>query len=502
MALLGAVLPGTAVPGAGAAGATLDGAAALSGAGALAAGGTLALPSAVAMAGAGAVTAGGTLGVAAAVAMSGAGVLAADATVPGPFFVERYEGGTQGATVTTSNTGWSSFSSASLQTFDNAHSVSGGLAVKVAVTANTAYATKTFTAASLQSQRFYLWMDALPSAATLLARLLSGTTERAALRMNADGTITVRNALVATGTATGALPLGQWVRLEWKVDGPGGVQELRAFWGANIDGTVPNTAAGSPVFTNSTFDTYRLGSQTAADWTVWYDDVALSDLAAYPAPTLFPATVGMAAAGALGAAAGQAHGGAVAMTAGGTLAAGGLVTKPAAVSLSGSGSLSATSAGLVSGGVTFTAGGTLTAAGARVAVSAATLSADGTMTAAGLRTAVSGVTLSAAGALLAAVSRTTSGSVPMAAAGALTVGALLDQLAAVSLSADGLLTVSGTGSPPPVSGPTVIRRTDTPATVRVAARHGAVSVAAASGRVTDTTGRARVSVTSAPGRVS
>lgn len=191
-------------------------------------------------------------------------------------FAEAYEGGTQGATITTGNSGWTGFSNPSLQTFDNTHAVTGTYSVKVVCAATTAYQTKTLSATNLSYFRFYLWMDAAPSANTLICRVLSGATTRAELRMNTGRTIDTRNAAVVTGTATAALPLGEWVRIVWTLNGNTASQSLTAHWGANLHTTTASTSVtGSPAYTNNTFDTFRLGSQTSATYTVWYDQLVI-----------------------------------------------------------------------------------------------------------------------------------------------------------------------------------------------------------------------------------
>jgi hypothetical protein len=426
-------------------------------------------------------------------------------------FSEAYEGGTQGVAVTTSNTGWSSFSAAAQQTFDSTHAVTGTFSVNVALAANTAYSQKTFTAANVQYQRFYLWMDAATSAATLIARLLSGTTSRAEIRMNADRTLNVRNVTTVTGVATAALPLGEWVRVEWKVDGGAGTQELRAYWGADLHGSTPTTTVGAAAaFTNATFDTYRLGSQTAATWTVWYDDVAL-DSAAYPAPTgSASATVtGVTATSTTTAPAGSVFssselpGATATVTAAappGAATAGSTVAGVAA-----SVAVSAPAGSPVAGG-SVTVSGVIAAMSAAaapgvMAASARPVGVTVTVTAGGLPGQVSAA-MSAVG-VPAAVSVTAppgAVTVSLTASGVTALAAVAATGGTVSAGAGlagvpALVSVSATAGSVPgvaVSGRTVIRRTDTPASIHD------MSPPTAVGQSTRT---ARIGVALSPGSV-
>lgn len=214
--------------------------------------------------------------------------------IVGVFLDELYEfGAVDGASLGggVNLTQWDSFSAESLQTYSSAHAVEGSFSARVAVTANTAYASEFFAPANTLAARIYLWMDAFTDANTLIARLMFGGTARAEIRMNPDGTINLRNVTTVTGSASAVLPTAGWVRIDWKVDGNSATQNARLWWGANLHGTVTPDSTISGTYTNAEADTFRLGSQTAATWTVWYDAVALSNQAAYIEPVFPPTTL-------------------------------------------------------------------------------------------------------------------------------------------------------------------------------------------------------------------
>lgn len=214
------------------------------------------------------------------------------------------EGGTNGTTVSVSNSGgasgdaWTSVSTGggatALASYDNTHVAHGSLAYSFyngtsgSQTSVTWNSTKTGGTATTFWVRFYLYMTAYPPTSLAIFRA-QNTSSQASYRLDiaANGQITQRNASSnAISTSTNPLPLNQVVRIEIEItmgsltgactltyysspDSTTADETLSAS-GANLgSGTLGNVIFGCPV----------AGSANAGT-TLWMDDIGYSDVAA------------------------------------------------------------------------------------------------------------------------------------------------------------------------------------------------------------------------------
>lgn len=112
-------------------------------------------------------------------------------------------------------------------------------------------------------QRLYVRVQtALPAANMVLIRAYqtTGPATRAQVRLKTDGTFDIRNGTTSVATSTFALTTGAWVRLEWLVDETAGVNSLRIFHGANLNGsTADETLTSSALATGVTTNQLDVG---------------------------------------------------------------------------------------------------------------------------------------------------------------------------------------------------------------------------------------------------
>jgi hypothetical protein len=228
----------------------------------------------------------------------------------------NFEGGTNGATITTSNAGGAGntqFSitndgsgaggAGSVLIFDNTHVAHGSLAMKVSSansggpgvflqgpSGTTAYA------------RFYFYATAAPSANTRLFEVLNSANNvvGATMYWQTDRTFRTTNKNNSGGTTTSvSVPLNTWVRVELKVTlttpGSGGscTHQLRLYNSADSTTTSSDTTATNQPVNASELGTFQFGNYFASSTfsAVWFDDVGASDSAWLGPATSGPATV-------------------------------------------------------------------------------------------------------------------------------------------------------------------------------------------------------------------
>ncbi len=213
-----------------------------------------------------------------------------------PLVANSFEGGTNGVAVTTANSGGTSgdafnavagaVAGATLA-YSATEMAHGSLALQVATaaTAGTQWVgyTTSFGTNSDFYLRFNLYLTALPAASATLWRGFSGAATLCSLNMNTSGQLRVQDSLgvVVSGSTSGALPTGQWVRVELHItmSTTVGQTELRVYH--SVDSTVATFSAQSTATLNlgaTSADGYRMGLQTtqANYGPTWFDDYALS----------------------------------------------------------------------------------------------------------------------------------------------------------------------------------------------------------------------------------
>lgn len=203
------------------------------------------------------------------------------------------EGGTQGATVATGGSGsgnaWDAVVGTPTITYDNTHAY-GVRSYKV-IGAGSAQQ-MVWTSASLGTVgelwgRFYIYSSGAPSAATGVARFTVGGSQAARIRYNADGTLTLADSgNAAEVTTAAAIPTGQWVRVEFRIQfvATNATVHLKTWNSPDSSGTPTEdvsvtNAAGMGV----NCDRVEWGSFNSATVTFWLDNLNVNTTA-FPGP--------------------------------------------------------------------------------------------------------------------------------------------------------------------------------------------------------------------------
>lgn len=171
---------------------------------------------------------------------------------------EAFNTGAAGDTITTASTSFGAVAGGPVLSAD---SVDGLAMSAVTSTAVAKYGQHVFTATGTMYARAYVKLPAA-TAVMFVWNLLSGSTIRANVRINANGSLRMRNGTVAVGTdSTAVLSTTAYTRVEWMVSGS--TQRLRMFTGANLHGTTPDYDSGNQTYTPATFDRLQTGCTTA-----------------------------------------------------------------------------------------------------------------------------------------------------------------------------------------------------------------------------------------------
>jgi hypothetical protein len=206
-------------------------------------------------------------------------VINVNAAVTGRFFTEYFESGASGAAISTANTAFSVCSAGA--TFSSAITPPQGTSsafFSTGATATNQFGSYNFTAPAPLFARFYVYLPALPSSIIYVASYTSGATQLGAVRINTDGTVSVRNGVVAVYTSAKALLANRWYRMEVRVDANASQQQLRVFSGSNLEGTTPDFDSGNLTYTGVAPTTYATGFTTAAaNVSMYLDAVALAN---------------------------------------------------------------------------------------------------------------------------------------------------------------------------------------------------------------------------------
>ena len=203
------------------------------------------------------------------------------------------EGGTNGTTISTANSGGISGNAFDVVTvgtgttvaYSTTHAAHGGVAMAVA-TGSTATAALCRWSTSLGTQttlygRAYLYLSALPVAQDTVVSFKNSGTAACAIQINTSGNLVIHNAVDATvHTSTNAIPPGQWVRIEWSVTFSATVGAITLSYYAPMDST-------TAVETYTSAATQNFGpscNMTSFGWTtgnanqplLYFDDLGVS----------------------------------------------------------------------------------------------------------------------------------------------------------------------------------------------------------------------------------
>lgn len=202
-------------------------------------------------------------------------------------FTETFEGGSNGNTITTGNTNYDSVSGA--PTFTNSSPAVGSLAADCDASGSTCRFDEAVDEPSVLYRRFYFKVPELPGSNLYIATNTSGASARADMRINTNGTVSVRNGFSAVWTSTAAVTAGQWARFEWRLSATAGTQEARLFTGAQLHGPSnnPTDSSGSVTFDAGTFTNTGVGIIQNTTARVFIDDVKNDD-STWPGPATVP----------------------------------------------------------------------------------------------------------------------------------------------------------------------------------------------------------------------
>jgi hypothetical protein len=212
--------------------------------------------------------------------------------MPAPPLSNNFEGGTQGNTIATTDTGsgdaWSvvSIGASATLTYDNTHAHSGTLAAKYVEPATSVNILLEWTGlgsiVTSVYHRIYLYMTAYPAANLWWLRVnnSAGTTS-CQIGMDSSGHMLARNAAsgaIAALAGTVAVALNKWVRLEARCVSSTTVGELewRLFNTADSTTADETKNATAQVFASDT-DRSLMGTiASPVSYTWWMDDLAVA----------------------------------------------------------------------------------------------------------------------------------------------------------------------------------------------------------------------------------
>jgi len=215
-----------------------------------------------------------------------------------------FEGGSNGTTITTGNSGGASGDAFNLVNigagaaviYDNTHTAHGGLAMKCSsgTSGSLAYVEWDPSASSNFYGRFYIYIAANGAVGDWYYDGGSSGADKAIITTDASNHICLQDStgLPVQATSTSTMALSTWHRIEFHIicSTTVGQMEAKLFLGANSDGLTPDetltTAANlntGASINNHLFGNIATGGHVSTN--VWMDDI-LTGAAAYPGPAV------------------------------------------------------------------------------------------------------------------------------------------------------------------------------------------------------------------------
>lgn len=186
---------------------------------------------------------------------------------------EAFEGGTNGAAVTTGNTSIGAIGAGAAWTFTNASPVAPStLACRATFSASTSNARWTLPTSSTAYFDLFIRSSEVASARSV-AWVASDLAARASVRILADGTVQIRNGNVEVARTTATVAANAWFRVAWKLVN-GTEQRLRLY------ATAPYTAVTEEIsgtFNTGSFDRFRIGADASLTGTTDWDSLISDD---------------------------------------------------------------------------------------------------------------------------------------------------------------------------------------------------------------------------------
>lgn len=198
-------------------------------------------------------------------------------------FTEQFEGGTNGATLTTATTAFTSI----LRTPSFTPGFVGSLGMRAAHAAGAADPMGQWLTGSQSESyiRFYLYRETATECYPVRLLVDSPLAVRALLRCTATGQVRGMTASYGSVTPvpTVTIPVGQWARVEWRVSQT--VQRVRLFVGSNVHGATPDYDSGDTSWTaTGQWNRHEFGNTNGTvDTAVQLDSIAI-DNATWPGP--------------------------------------------------------------------------------------------------------------------------------------------------------------------------------------------------------------------------
>lgn len=211
-----------------------------------------------------------------------------------------FEGGSNGTTVTTGNSGGSSgtafdevtIGGASTLTYSNTHVANGAMGVRILTASGAAAFVEHNTALGTQTSvwgRFYLYLAAIPTKTTVLARLRTGTTGAAYLRLKTSAKIELLDTASAPqNTSTTVLSAATLYRIEWRVvcSTTVGFIECKIFDSPQSTTPIETFATPVSINTQASVDEYSVGvtNSPASVVDMYVDEIEWNNTG-YPGPS-------------------------------------------------------------------------------------------------------------------------------------------------------------------------------------------------------------------------
>lgn len=203
---------------------------------------------------------------------------------------EDFENGTNGAAISTSNTNFDAITGTATMTFDNSTQATGSYSMNLVSTgAGGNYGAGRLTLPATQGivyVRIALKLSAYAASNSYIfteAETISGNPGQ--LRIDAAGTITIKDNTVGVGTSTNLVPLNTWFFVEWSVNWDTSLQTVKYY--STINATTP-TETFTGVYTGTPITDFHFGLLQTIAANFWMDAIAVSMYDWVGPPSLTP----------------------------------------------------------------------------------------------------------------------------------------------------------------------------------------------------------------------
>ena len=195
-------------------------------------------------------------------------------------FFEDFEGGANGAAVTTANTGLSDGSNGTADgtmTFSTAFAVRGTRSMKISNPIGATNLWRNVSSPNVVYRRMYFRIeDASPGSNSIMDARNAGTSQ-GNIQLLGSRLFRIRNGTTTVATTTTVLAASTWCRVEHMIDTINGIQTARFFFGSNLHGTTPDETIGGGAgsYTGGAITRLYVGvPSSAATWNSYMDTYA------------------------------------------------------------------------------------------------------------------------------------------------------------------------------------------------------------------------------------